>query len=157
MPPETSWNRRALTAPALTYLHPGHCQFSLLPPFAQLFNSYRCVYNVYTCVYSWCQRKEDTMVKTLSRETAGRSETINIRASQKQKGLIDRAAEALGKSRSDFMLETVCREAEAVLLDQRYFALSQDAFKRFAAMLDTPPTSNPKLRRLLQQRAPWER
>ena len=97
------------------------------------------------------------MVKTLSRETAGRSETINIRASHKQKGLIDRAAEALGKSRSDFMLETVCREAEAVLLDQRYFALSQDAFKRFAAMLDTPPTSNPKLRRLLQQRAPWER
>ena len=97
------------------------------------------------------------MVRTISRERAGRSETINLRASQKQKGLIDRAAEALGKSRSDFMLETVCREAEAVLLDQRYFALSQDAFKRFAAMLDTPPTSNPRLRRLLQQRAPWER
>jgi uncharacterized protein (DUF1778 family) len=97
------------------------------------------------------------MVRTEARETTGRSETINLRASQKQKMLIDRAAEALGRSRSDFMLETVCREAETVLLDRRYFALSQDAFKRFTAMLDNPPASNPKLRRLLQTRAPWER
>ncbi len=87
---------------------------------------------------------------------AGRGEVINLRASQKQKVLIDRAAEALGRSRSDFMLETACREAERVLLDRRYFDLSQDAFKRFIAMLDKPPASNPKLRRLLQTRAPWE-
>ena len=97
------------------------------------------------------------MVKTEARTTTGRSETINLRASQKQKGLIDRAAEALGKSRSDFMLEAVCREAETVLLDRRYFALSQDAFKRFTTMLDKPPADNPKLRRLLHTRAPWER
>jgi uncharacterized protein (DUF1778 family) len=97
------------------------------------------------------------MVKTEARKTTGRSETINLRASQKQKGLIDRAAEAVGKSRSDFMLEAVCREAETVLLDRRYFALSQDAFKRFTAMLDNPPANNPKLERLLHTRAPWER
>jgi uncharacterized protein (DUF1778 family) len=97
------------------------------------------------------------MARTGVREATGRNETINLRASQKQKALIDRAAEALGRSRSDFMLETVCREAETVLLDRRYFALSQDAFKRFTAMLDNPPASNPKLRRLLQTHAPWER
>lgn len=97
------------------------------------------------------------MGRTGAPGTTGRSETINLRASQKQKGLIDRAAEALGKSRSDFMLETVCREAETVLLDRRYFALSKDAFERFSAMLDHPPTSNPTLRRLLHTRAPWER
>lgn len=97
------------------------------------------------------------MGKTGVLGTTGRSETINLRASQKQKGLIDRAAEALGKSRSDFMLETVCREAEAVLLDQRYFALSKDVFERFAAMLDHPPASNPKLHRLLHIHAPWEK
>lgn len=96
-------------------------------------------------------------MKTEARTTTGRSETINLRASQKQKGLIDRAAEALGKSRSDFMLEAVCREAETVLLDRRYFALSQDAFKRFTTMLDNPPANNPKLQRLLRTRAPWER
>lgn len=96
-------------------------------------------------------------MKTEARTTTGRSETINLRASQKQKELIDLAAEALGKSRSDFMLEAVCREAETVLLDRRYFALSQDAFKRFTTMLDNPPANNPKLQRLLRARAPWEK
>ena len=84
------------------------------------------------------------------RKNAGaRGETINLRATQKQKALIDRAAEALGRSRSDFMLETSCREAETVLLDRRYFTLSDDGFRRFTAMLDKAPASNPKLRRLL--------
>jgi len=40
----------------------------------------------------------------------GRGEMINLRASQRQKLLIDRAAELLGRTRSDFMLETACRE-----------------------------------------------
>ena len=79
-----------------------------------------------------------------------------VRASHKQKALIDRAAEALGRSRSDFMLDTACREAEMVLLDRRYFALSQDAFKRFTALLDTPPTRSLKLQRLLRTKAVWE-
>ena len=90
-------------------------------------------------------------------EPGGRDETINLRASRRQKALIDQAAEALGRSRSDFMLDTVCREAEAILLDRRYFVLSEEAFKRFTTMLDKPPESNPKLRRLLEARPPWER
>ena len=86
-----------------------------------------------------------------------RAETINLRASRRQKALIDRAAETLGRSRSDFMLETACREAEAVLLDRRYFVLSADAFRKFSEMLDRPPRDNPKLRKLLSTKAPWER
>ncbi|MDP8981268.1 MAG: DUF1778 domain-containing protein [Acidobacteriota bacterium] len=97
------------------------------------------------------------MAGTRTKETGARVETINLRASRKQKVLIDRAAETLGRSRSDFMLETACREAETVLLDRRYFSLSPDAFKRFTAMLDKPPASNPKLQRLLQTKAPWAR
>ena len=92
-----------------------------------------------------------------TKNASARGETINLRASRMQKALIDRAAEALGRSRSDFMLETACREAETVLLDRRYFSLSEDAFKRFVSILDKPPESNPKLRRLLQTKAPWER
>jgi uncharacterized protein (DUF1778 family) len=92
-----------------------------------------------------------------SKPTTGRGETINLRASQRQKLLIDRAAEALGRSRSDFMLETACREAESVLLDRRYFFLSENEYKKFAAMLDRPPRDNPRLRRLLRTRAPWDR
>ena len=86
-----------------------------------------------------------------------RGETINLRASQRQKLLIDRAADALGRSRSDFMLDTACREAESVLLDRRYFSLPEDEFKKFVAMLDRPPKDNPRLRRLLQSKPPWDR
>ena len=86
-----------------------------------------------------------------------RGETINLRASQRQKLLIDRAADALGRTRSDFMLDTACREAESVLLDRRYFSLPEDDFKKFVAMLDRPPKDNPRLRRLLQSKVPWDR
>lgn len=86
-----------------------------------------------------------------------RAENINLRVSRSQKALIDRAAEAQGRNRSDFMLEAACREAESVLLDRRYFNLDDDAFRRFTAMLDAPPRSNPRLARLLRTKAPWEK
>jgi uncharacterized protein (DUF1778 family) len=97
------------------------------------------------------------MPETRTKDKMGRSETINLRASRQQKLLIDRAAEALGRSRSDFMLSTACREAESVLLDRCYFALSAEAFQRFTSVLDSPPKDNPRLRRLLQTKAPWDR
>jgi uncharacterized protein (DUF1778 family) len=86
-----------------------------------------------------------------------RSENINLRVSRGQKSLIDRAAQALGRNRSDFMLEIACREAESVLLDRRYFALPEEEFRRFSAMLDKPPASNPRLARLLRTKAPWDK
>jgi uncharacterized protein (DUF1778 family) len=96
------------------------------------------------------------MPATGTKTGKNRDENINLRASRSQKTLIDRAADALGRNRSDFMLETACREAEAVLLDRRYFALPSEEFKRFTAMLDKSPANNPKLRRLLRTKAPWE-
>lgn len=86
-----------------------------------------------------------------------RTENINLRVTSSQKTLIDRAAEAQGRNRSDFMLDAACREAESVLLDQRYFNLDDDAFRRFTELLDAPPKSNPRLARLLRTRAPWEK
>jgi uncharacterized protein (DUF1778 family) len=86
-----------------------------------------------------------------------RSQNINLRVTRGQKALIDRAAEALRRNRSDFMLETACREAEAVLLDRRYFSLPPEDFKRFLSLLDHPPAANPRLRRLLKTAAPWDK
>jgi uncharacterized protein (DUF1778 family) len=91
------------------------------------------------------------------KERQPRDVTINLRANQRQRALIDRAAQTLGKNRSDFMLEAACREADAVLLDRRFFPLNEQAYKRFAAALDKPPADNPRLRRLLASKAPWER
>ncbi len=86
-----------------------------------------------------------------------RGQNINLRVSRSQKALIDRAAGALGRSRSDFMLEAACRAAESTLLDQRYFHLDDAEFHRFTALLDRPPADNPRLRRLLHTKAPWEK
>jgi uncharacterized protein (DUF1778 family) len=90
-------------------------------------------------------------------ETQTRNKIINLRASRRQKELIDQAAELLDRTRSDFMLEAACREAQALLVDQTHFSLPGDKFKRFMAALDRSPKDNPKLRRLLQSKAPWDR
>ncbi len=97
------------------------------------------------------------MPDTRRADRALRDVNINLRASRKQKALIDRAAETLGRNRSDFMLDACCREAESVLLDRLYFALDAKAFKEFTTMLDSAPASNPRLRRLLTEKAPWDR
>ena len=89
-------------------------------------------------------------------ESGGQTRDINIRAKRAQRDLIDHAADLLGKSRSDFMLETACREAADVLLDQRVFLMSEGAFTKFQAMLDAPPSENPRLRKLMETPAPWE-
>lgn len=96
------------------------------------------------------------MADTGTPNRTARDVNINLRASRKQRTLIDQAAEALGRNRSDFMLEASCREAESVLLDRRYFVLDPETFKEFTAALDEPPASNPRLRRLLTESAPWD-
>lgn len=85
-----------------------------------------------------------------------RDVTINIRAHQAQRDLIDRAAEALGKNRSDFMLESACREAQTVLLNRRLFILDDDKFQQFLQLLDTPSSNNENLTKLLKRKAPWD-
>jgi len=84
-----------------------------------------------------------------------RNVTLNIRARRAQRDLIDEAAALLGTSRSDFMLQAACRNAEDVLLEKRVFALSDDDFKRFDKMLDMPPSENPGLKALLKVKTPW--
>jgi uncharacterized protein (DUF1778 family) len=88
--------------------------------------------------------------------TETRTAPINIRALYTQRDLIDRAAGIIKKSRSDFMLEAACREAEHVLLDQRIFFLKDEEFKAFEDALSTPVKDNPALRKLLSRQAPWE-
>jgi uncharacterized protein (DUF1778 family) len=84
-----------------------------------------------------------------------RDAAINLRALPEQRELIDHAAQVLGKSRSEFMLEAACERAEAVLLDQVHFTLDADKFQRFLDLLEAPPKSNPGLERLLAVKVPW--
>lgn len=83
---------------------------------------------------------------------------INIRAKPLQRELIDMAASLLSKSRTDFMLEVACREAENVLLDQRLFILDADRYDAFVEALDAPVTSeqHEKFQQLLSRKPSWD-
>ncbi|MES2998219.1 MAG: DUF1778 domain-containing protein [Pseudomonadota bacterium] len=88
---------------------------------------------------------------------AKQSISINIRAKIRQRDLIDQAAGRLGRSRSDFMIDAACSKAEQVLLDQAFFTVDTDTFKKFQALLDRPLPATNRLRRLLKTKAPWDK
>lgn len=82
---------------------------------------------------------------------------INLRARSDQRDLIDRAASSLGRNRSDFMLEAACEKAQAIVLERTYFALDDEAFARFNALLDAPISTNLALDRLMARQPIWEK
>lgn len=84
-----------------------------------------------------------------------RDNAIHLRALPQQRDLIDRAAQLLGKSRTDFVIEAAYDKAQAVLLDQVFFNLDENQFRQFTAMLDAPNQPNPELERLLAIKPPW--
>jgi uncharacterized protein (DUF1778 family) len=84
-------------------------------------------------------------------------ETLNIRIKPEERGLIDRAARAAGKNRTDFILDAARQAAEAELLDRTIFVIGPDAYAEFLARLDAPPRPNDRLRRTLRTPAPWDK
>ncbi|THF64800.1 DUF1778 domain-containing protein [Pseudothauera nasutitermitis] len=86
----------------------------------------------------------------------GKRETLNIRIKPEERSLIDRAAKARGKNRTDFVLEAARAAAEDALLDQAIISADPQAYAAFLARLDTPPQPNERLRKTMQTPAPWE-
>lgn len=91
-----------------------------------------------------------------SAKPTGRRDTLNLRIKPGDRGLIDRAAQLTGKTRTDFVLEAARRAAEDALLDRTLFVVGPEAFDAFLARLDEAPHPNDKLRRTLQTLPPWE-
>jgi uncharacterized protein (DUF1778 family) len=87
------------------------------------------------------------------------SSNINIRVSRRTRALIDKAAKALGRNRSEFVLDVAEERAKEVLLDRANFELPASDHKRFVEALDRPlpKASAAALKRLLKRRAPWEK
>ena len=78
---------------------------------------------------------------------------IQIRARSEDRDLIDRAATALGKTRSDFVMDSARAAASDVLLDRRKFYLDPADFAAVLAELDRPPDE--KLIALLRSKPVW--
>lgn len=89
--------------------------------------------------------------KTLHRETQTRA--VNLRVREDVRALIDRAARAHGKTRSDFMIEASRRAAEETLLDQTLVRVDRKAYDHYIAVLDRPPGK--AFDRLMKAPRPW--
>ena len=85
-----------------------------------------------------------------SRKTA-----VNLRVRDEVKLLIDDAARAQGRSRSDFMIDAARRAAEEALLDQTLFRVDRAVFDDFLAALDRGPDPA-GAERLMSAPAPWK-
>jgi uncharacterized protein (DUF1778 family) len=83
--------------------------------------------------------------------------SINLRIEASTRQLIDDAAAILGKTRTEFMIETARRQAIDVLLDQRLFVLNSERYDAFMHALDNPPAPGPKLRSLLRRVPAWRK
>jgi uncharacterized protein (DUF1778 family) len=83
-------------------------------------------------------------------------ETLNIRIGTEARSLIDRAANARGQNRTDFILDAARRAAEDTLLDRALISVSKKAYAEFIARLDEPAKPNEQLRRTMRAPLPWK-
>lgn len=81
---------------------------------------------------------------------------INLKARPEQRDLIDRAAQLLSKTRTEFILDVMCREAENILLDQRLFISSDEQYDDFVKMLEAPLSENIGYQRLMDKKPAWK-
>ncbi|GAA6616106.1 DUF1778 domain-containing protein [Scytonema sp. NUACC26] len=81
---------------------------------------------------------------------------VNLRIREDVRALIDRAAKAQSKSRSDFMIDAARRAAEDTLLDQTFVRVDEETYQHFLNVLDAPP-HNEGFERLMNVKKPWDR
>lgn len=96
-----------------------------------------------------------TVPDTASARDAAPKGSINLRIETRTRRLIDKAAALVGKTRTEFMIESARHAAVDVLLDQRLFALDPAAHDAFVRALDNPPPPGPKLRALMRRPPAW--
>lgn len=80
---------------------------------------------------------------------------VNLRLREDVRGLIDRAARARGKTRSDFMIDAARKAAEEALLDQTLVRVDAESYEHFLSVLDRPPNGE-GFERLMKARKPWQ-
>ena len=80
---------------------------------------------------------------------------IELRASQEDRDLLDRAAAALGIDRSSFLLSQGRLAAQQVLADREHFVLDAAAQQEWERINSGPARVLPGLKRLLERPSPF--
>jgi uncharacterized protein (DUF1778 family) len=81
---------------------------------------------------------------------------MSMRVAPEMRQLFDRAADILGKNRTDYMLGVCVQDAKNVILDQCHFTLRDEEFDRFTAALEASEDHpNEALLALLSRPSRW--
>lgn len=93
-------------------------------------------------------------MSTVSIRNPSPSSAVNLRIRNDIRALIDRAAKAKGKSRSEFMIDAARCFAEEALLDQALVRVDEPTYAHFLSVLDQPP-GGAGFDRLMAADKPW--
>ena len=80
-----------------------------------------------------------------------KDERFTIRATSRQRRLLEQAAEASGKTLTAFLLDASSVEAQRTLAERRLFSLEAEQWRRFDEALDRKAIEKPRLRELLEE------
>ena len=90
-------------------------------------------------------------------KVATRNQKLDLRLTLSAKRSLQIAAQAAGRSVSEFVLESALSRAEETLPDRRRFGLNARQWAAFQAALDAPPQPAPRLAKLLNEPSVFER
>ncbi|MER9565432.1 MULTISPECIES: DUF1778 domain-containing protein [unclassified Mesorhizobium] len=89
---------------------------------------------------------------------ANRKISVSMRFRSDDLTIIDRGAELLGLSRTEFMRRAALHEAQTAVLNETVIGLSPDAYDAFMQAISPPAAApSPKAAERLRRSAPWER
>ena len=92
----------------------------------------------------------------MSETTEPKSERVDLRMTPTAKRTLQRAAAVSNKTVSEFLLDSSLSAAFETLADRRVLQLDEVQWAAFLTALDMPPKDNPRLRKLLTTKAPWD-
>lgn len=97
--------------------------------------------------------KEHSIMPQESHKELAKTARFNVRATSKQAALIRAGALRRGARLTDYIIDSLCTQAEMDLADQAHFVLTPQQWKAFTKALDAPPKVPAGLKRLFSLRS----
>lgn len=82
---------------------------------------------------------------------------LSVRLDDKERALLEAAAEDARTTLSDFVRRKALEAAELEVMDRRVVTIPAKDWEKFEAWLHSPPKEIPALKRLMRKRPSWER
>lgn len=86
--------------------------------------------------------------------SATKTSRLNLRVAPADDALLRQAADLLGETVSEFLVESARERAERLVADRTRFLLEESEWSAFCEALDRPPEMNPALRELFERPRP---